>query len=586
MNDLEFLQKVGRPKKKAGHPRKPDSSPRTLKLNKINEELDAILREEVRRELDGLYAFREMPEASPFFESRAQFRIIRGGNQSSKTLNCAIAFAAWARNLKIGAKWAPIPKKRKGPIQLLAIGISQDHISKVMYQKLCLPGSYFKYRFQCPGCGERLFIFPKRKKTVLLEGEIGGNFPGYEGELSCTKCDWSCTLDEAERDWRWEAPPLIPAAAIKNVSWQNKGLEIPGIVETATAHIHFRTAGSGRQNFQGFQPDGVWIDEELGSEADGVWEEVSRGLMAKKSPLLWSATPLAKQEALIDMHDRAGEDKDVHETILGLAANFHLPKNAREATIRNWPDWQRPCRVSGEFLTLEGLVYGEFTQDQHVISMDEVNPREDSWKDQFCFYRSIDPGLNVSAVLFFAVDRNEDYLVFDEIYLRGGNIEQLAHAIIEKSKGLSFVDTVIDPSDQRSLTCREGLKVVLHRDYGIPTHSRFNRDVMQGIMRVKEDLIVRPEGRARMQVSDACTNLIREMRRYRRGDRKASTDMSGKVVKRDDHAVDSLRYRVMSGLRYVAPYEMPVNPGSHAYQQWLKEEAKRFRAQFAKRRML
>ena len=74
----------------------------------------------------------------------------------------------------------------------------------------------------------------------------------------------------------------------------------------------------------------------------------------------------------------------------------------------------------------------------------------------------------------------------------------------------------------------------LFYDYGILVNPKVNKDLFSGIARVKEYL-----KNDRLYIFKTCTNLIRELKRYRWGD----GDVPKKV---DDHSLDELRYFIMS----------------------------------------
>lgn len=525
-----------------------------------------------------------MPEVVGWLESKAKIRVLRGGNRSSKTQTAAFEFARWARGLQISKKYQKLPRPRRGKLELLCVAIDYNKIGEVNYAKLFLPGQYFKYRFKCPQCGELVFASAERcaeaEWMTMIRNNAKTRFAAYDGMVHCWTCGFMMKLAEVPPEWRWEAPPLIPEREIVKMSWADKAKNIPAFVETTTARISFLSGQSGREHFQGNRWHMVWIDEELGDDSGGVWSEIIRGTMDLSGRILWSATPLARQDALIDIHDKAvAKDPDIYEAVVGLVHNHHIALKERASVARSWPREQWMCRIKGEFFALEGLVYPEFQRDIHCVP--RWNIAEPSNAKDFTWYRSIDPGLGVTACLWFGVDRYGDYVVTDELHMESGNIKTMVDLIREIDAGRYICDTTIDPSDQRSLTCREGLRVVLARDYGMPCHSNFSRDVNQGIFRCKEDLIVNSERkRPRMTVFEDCDNFIRGLTRYRRGDEKSTADNSNKVVKRDDHELDAWRYRRMSGLEYRGGIASEgIYYPTAAMKVWAEEELPRIRSE-------
>lgn len=495
-------------------------------------------------------------------------------HNSSKTQTAAYEVARFARNAQISDRFSRIPQPKRGKVAILCVAIDYNKIGEVSYAKLFQPGQYAKYKFKCPKCGEGVFSPAVRSRVpswmALTKNNARTRFQAWDGRLRCPACRWRTKLHKAPKDWRWEAPPLIPERDVEKISWADKSKNIPAFIETKTARISFLSGNSGREHFQGDTWDLVWIDEELGDDSGGVWSEIVRGTMDRGGRIIWSATPLARQDALIDLHERAAAgDKDVFESVVGLVHNHHIPLVDREAVAKTWPREQWRCRIRGEFFAMEGLVYPEFNREIHCIPRFDILSQANA--KNYTFFRSIDPGLNVTAVLWFALDKNGDFVITDELHLESGNLQTLVENIREIDAGRSIADTTIDPSDQRSLTCKEGLRVVLARDYGIPVHSNFNRDIIQGIFRVKQTLI-KEDGRTRprLHIFDDLEHVIRCMTRLRLGDKRSTVDNSGKPIKRDDHETDALRYRIMAGMNWRPQHH--TMPDKMSYAMWHYQE--------------
>ena len=65
--------------------------------------------------------------------------------------------------------------------------------------------------------------------------------------------------------------------------------------------------------------------------------------------------------------------------------------------------------------------------------------------------------------------------------------------------------------------------------------------------------------RGGLKIFTTCRSLVSEIRIYRR-------DEKGKIVKENDHAVDALRYLILSGMRFgtIEPHEDEERQSSHA----------------------
>ena len=85
----------------------------------------------------------------------------------------------------------------------------------------------------------------------------------------------------------------------------------------------------------------------------------------------------------------------------------------------------------------------------------------------------------------------------------------------------------------------------LFSERGILVNARVNKEMFAGIARVKEYLIG-AGGRPRLYIFENCVNLIREIKGYFWGE-------GDLPKKKDDHALDELRYYLMTKPRAEPP---------------------------------
>jgi hypothetical protein len=192
-------------------------------------------------------------------------------------------------------------------------------------------------------------------------------------------------------------------------------------------------------------------------------------------------------------------------------------------------------RRYGLFQSDTGPVYTEFDINRHVIEPFSV-PFE--WQD--CL--SIDPGLkNPLSCHFYAVDYDGNIYVLAEHYESGLSVEEHAKKIKDIADRIGWrkgsdgkLKSLIDSAaNQKTLA---GIKSVseLFYDNGINVNSNVDKDLFTGINRVKSYF-----KNDRLFIFKNCVNLIRELKSYRWGD-------GDLPVKKDDHALDELRYYVMT----------------------------------------
>ena len=194
----------------------------------------------------------------------------------------------------------------------------------------------------------------------------------------------------------------------------------------------------------------------------------------------------------------------------------------------------------GNFRSCGGLVYPEFDPNVHVIEPFDV-PTE--WQDTI----SIDPGLrNPLSAHFYCRDGDGNVYVVGEHYEAGKDIDHHAAKIKETADRLGwhrtpegYLETLMDSAaTQRTLSSVKSVAELFY-ERGIKADCRVNKDMFSGISTVKSVFASRP---ARIFIFADCVNMIREIKGYYWG----NNDLP---VKRDDHAMDELRYYVMNKIR-------------------------------------
>lgn len=137
---------------------------------------------------------------------------------------------------------------------------------------------------------------------------------------------------------------------------------------------------------------------------------------------------------------------------------------------------------------------------------------------------SLDDGWNVTAVGFLALDPDQDILYLTgELYLKECRPEQVAGYIKARGAWLPGV------GDAAART-RDGVQVVTIYQRFLPKLSLADKEVEAGIYDVQMRL-----AQAKLKIFSTCQNTLWEYQRYRRDDK-------GKIVKKDDHAMDMVRY--------------------------------------------
>ena len=203
----------------------------------------------------------------------------------------------------------------------------------------------------------------------------------------------------------------------------------------------------------------------------------------------------------------------------------HLTEEAKESLLATIPPYQRDARRKGIPTLGAGAIY-PLAEEDYLIP-DFVIP--DHWRRAY----GLDVGWNRTAAVFGALNDDTDILyVYSEHY--AGEAIPAVHAEAIKARG-AWIPGVIDPAARGRSQIDGSQLVELYKSLGLDLDYADN-SVSAGLYEVWQRFVA-----GKLKVFASCGNLRNELRLYRR-------DEKGKIVKKNDHAVDSLRYLVKSGL--------------------------------------
>jgi terminase large subunit-like protein len=203
----------------------------------------------------------------------------------------------------------------------------------------------------------------------------------------------------------------------------------------------------------------------------------------------------------------------------------HLTEEAKQELLAAIPPHEREARRNGTPTLGSGKIY-EIPESDFVI--------DDFAVPAFWFKcYALDVGWNRTAGIWLAEDRESGIAyAYSEHY--ASEAVPAVHAAAIKGRG-DWIPGVIDPAAKgRSQIDGERL-IELYLAEGLRLDPADN-SVEAGIYAVRQRLLS-----GKLKVFRSLVNLLAEYRLYRR-------DEKGKVVKIKDHALDGLRYAVMSGL--------------------------------------
>lgn len=302
------------------------------------------------------------------------------------------------------------------------------------------------------------------------------------------------------------------------------------------SRIWFKSCEMGRAKFQGASLDYVWFDEE---PPEDIFDECMMRVVDKKGDIFATMTPLLGRTFVYDrIYLNPGHDDRVWYEFISWKDNPFLDEEELTSIRASLSEEELNMREHGRFSSLKGLVYSEFDENVHVIEPFDV-PEE--WFDNI----SIDPGLkNPTSCHFYATDGEKVYVIAEhyesdktvEYHCR--KIKEIAARLGWKTDERGRLHALIDSAaGQRTLSAEKSVSELFAKN-GILVNPKVNKQVFRGVSKIKSLLI--GDGKTPdLYIFSSCVNMIREIKGYKWGD-------GDSPVKRDDHAMDELRYYVMT----------------------------------------
>lgn len=209
----------------------------------------------------------------------------------------------------------------------------------------------------------------------------------------------------------------------------------------------------------------------------------------------------------------------------------HLDEATKKEMLKSIPPHLRGARTKGSPSLGSGAIYG--------IDQDEFTCEPFRIPAHFARGYGMDVGWKKTAAAFGAWDRDNDIIYIHSEHYRG-RAEPSVHAEAIKARG----DWLIGAIDYAGTDQSSGERLIdIYSSLGLNV-VKAKKEVEAGILEVWQLLST-----GRLKVFSSCQNWLAEHRQYRR-------DENGKVVKANDHLMDSTRYLIR--LRSVVMKTMPV----------------------------
>ena len=298
-----------------------------------------------------------------------------------------------------------------------------------------------------------------------------------------------------------------------------------------TSLLGFKSYDQKRKSFQGTKKDFIWEDEEppLAVHTECVLRITDTTGGDDNGLLICTFTPLEGISETV-MHflpngDWATIKND--EQIFVILADWddvpHIGDKQKKMLLASIPPYQRDARSKGIPQLGSGVIYPVPESDIMVDDM-EIPAH---WPKLY----ALDVGWNNTAVTWIAVDRDTNTTYIYSVYKKG-EAEPAIHAQGIKARG-DWIKGKIDPA-AKGRSQHDGLQLMQsYVDLGLKVSPAKNA-VESGIYAVWEALST-----GKLKVFKSCRMWFEEFRLYRR-------DEKGKIIKTNDHIMDTTRYVYMS----------------------------------------
>ncbi len=303
------------------------------------------------------------------------------------------------------------------------------------------------------------------------------------------------------------------------------------------------------ESFEGWKGHVAWFDEPPPRDK---YIATLRGLVDYKGRAWLTLTPLTQPWIYDDLYTKA-DAKRIFVVTTDIRDNPHLPPEAIKEFESSLTEEEKEARLHGRFMHLTGLVYKEFNPDIHICEPPVI---KSSWTRYF----AIDPHERTpTACLWLAVDNHDNHWVYDELWLKDMDIEQIAHAIHAQEGENKARIKLIDPHNDKENAVAGGFNIRKElMKYGVFCE-RANSDPTLGKARIRQALKPRYSPLLKtevpqLRISRECRQTIYEFQHYIWDEYRRNRDefnLKEQVKKKSDHFMDCLRYIYNHNPRYM-----------------------------------
>lgn len=295
----------------------------------------------------------------------------------------------------------------------------------------------------------------------------------------------------------------------------------------------FLSYEQGRTAFQGTKKQVIWLDEE--PKDRHIYSECLTRLMDKFNPgiIICTFTPLFGLSDIVmtflpdGMYPKL-QHGSKYVTQVSWEEVPHLDTEQKKQILNSYSQHERDARSKGIPSLGAGAIY-PFCEDD-ITCLPFAVPAY--WPRAY----GLDVGWNCTACVWGAMNPDtRELFIYSEHYQ--GQAHPAVHASAIKARG-DWIIGAVDPGAGGALQADGKAMIDLYQNEGLILEPADN-SVETGILKVSQMF-----ASGQLKIMTTCTNLLKEFRIYRR-------DEHGKVMKKNDHALDALRYLCMTGIDYL-----------------------------------
>lgn len=305
------------------------------------------------------------------------------------------------------------------------------------------------------------------------------------------------------------------------------------------------------EQFEGWHGHVAWFDEPPPRDK---YIATRRGLVDYNGRDWLTLTPLTQPWIYDDIYTKA-DNKGTYVIVVDITDNPHISEGAIKRFEQSLTEEEKEARLRGKFMHLSGLVYKEFDPNFNICEPFELKPE---WTRYFC----IDPHPRTpTACLWLAVDQYDNHWVYDELWLRDMDVEQIAHAIHvqegELKPHLRFIDPAMDKENALSGGFNIRKELMKHGVFcqRANTDTNLGKSRIRSALKRKYDSVLKTEV-SQLMVFRTCSQTIYEFQHYIWDEYKRNKEEhepKETVKKKNDHFMDCLRYIYNFGPRFIEP---------------------------------